>query len=301
MTTFIITPDVAFSLDAAASFGFGPNAGRPKPDGGQMRLAFVTDDLAHQVGVHLTQPADGAVAGAVHAAVTGDEDLDIDAVQRQVARILSLDHPGADWLAVGQRDPVVGALQAALPGLRPVLFHSPYEAAAWSIISTRRHHTQAAAIRTRLAQAEGRVFEVGGETAAAFPTPAQLLTVDGFPGLDPVRIDRLHAIARAALDGLLDPARLAALDAEQALEEVQQLPGIGPTYGTLIVMRATGVTDMMTYNEPRLPTYAARFYGTGPNPMSRADLEAVTDKWRPYRTWTAVLMRVAGDRGVTIA
>jgi DNA-3-methyladenine glycosylase II len=300
MTTFSISPDAAFSLAAAASFGFGPNTGRPQPDGDQMRLAFVTDDLAHQVGVHLTQPAGSPADGPVHASVTGDPGVDIGAVRRQVARILSLDHPGAEWLAVGQRDPVVGGLQAALPGLRPVLFHSPYEAAAWSIISTRRHHTQAAAIRTRLAQTEGQVFEVGGQPIAAFPTPDQLLAVDGFPGLEPVRIDRLHAIARAALDGLLDPGHLAALDAEEALAQVQRLPGIGPTYGTLIVMRSTGVTDMMTYNEPRLPIYAARFYRTGPDPVSRAELEAVADKWRPYRTWTAVLLRVAGDRGVTV-
>lgn len=292
MSTFTITPDAAFSLAAAASFGFGPTAGRPQPAGGEMRLTFVTDDLTGQAGVHLTQDEDGTVRGTV----TGDAAAA--AVKRQVARILSLDHPGKGWLAVGERDPVVGSLQAALPGLRPVLFHSPYEAAAWSIISTRRHHTQAAAIRTRLAQAEGRVLEVGGEPVAAFPTPRQLLTVEGFPGLEPVRIDRLHAVARAALDGLLDAGRLAALDADQALEEVQRLPGIGPVYGTLIVMRSTGVTDMMTFSEPRLPSYAARFYRTGSEVMAREEMEAVSEKWRPFRTWAAVLIRVAGDRGI---
>jgi DNA-3-methyladenine glycosylase II len=286
MSTFTIAPDAAFSLDAAASFGFGPNTGRPKPDGGGMRLAFVTDDLAGQVGVHVTQRGDGTV----HASFTGDADAG--AVKRQVARILSLDHPGADWLAVGERDPVIGQLQAALPGLRPVLFHSPYEAAAWSIISARRHHTQAAAIRTRLAQAAGRSFEAGD----AFPTPRQLLAVGEFPGLEPLRIGRLHAVAQAALDGLLDPAALAAMDAEEALTQVQQLSGIGPMYGTLIVMRSTGVTDMMTFHEPRLPAYVAHFYRTGSDPVSHGQLETIAEKWRPFRTWAAVLIRVAGDR-----
>lgn len=292
MSTFTLTPDAAFSLDAAASFGFGPNTGRPQPSGGQMRLAFVTDDLAGQAGVHVTQDE----AGAVHGTITSDAPTE--AVKGQVARILSLDHSGADWLGVGERDPVIGGLQAALPGLRPVLFHSPYEAAAWSIMSARRHHTQAATIRTRLAQERGRVFDVGGEPVAAFPTPSQLLTVDAFPGLEPLRIDRLHAVARAALDGLLDPAGLAALDAGQALEQVQRLPGIGPTYGTLIVMRSTGVTDMMTFGEPRLPGYAARFYRTGADAMTQGELAAVSEKWRPFRTWAAVLIRVAGDRGI---
>jgi DNA-3-methyladenine glycosylase II len=287
-------PDTAFSLAAAASFGFGPNTGRPQPVGGEMRLAFVTDDMAGQAGVHVTQDE----SGAVHGMVTGG--ADVEAVKRQVSRVLSLDHSGAGWLAVGERDPVIGGLQRALPGLRPVLFHSPYEAAAWSIISVRRHHAQAAAIRTRLAQAKGRVFDVGGEPVAAFPTPTELLAVESFPGLEPLRIDRLHAVARAALDGRLDPGRLAALDTEQALEEVQQLPGIGPTFGTLIVMRSTGVTDMMTYHEPRLPGYAARFYRTGADAMTHEELAAVSEKWRPYRTWAAVLIRVAGDRGINL-
>jgi hypothetical protein len=42
--------DGPFSLAAAAAFGFGPSTGRPYPGEDVMRLAFVTDDLQHQVG-----------------------------------------------------------------------------------------------------------------------------------------------------------------------------------------------------------------------------------------------------------
>ncbi len=47
--------DGPFSLTAAAAFGFGPSTGRPYPGEDLMRLAFVTDDLQHQVGVLLSQ------------------------------------------------------------------------------------------------------------------------------------------------------------------------------------------------------------------------------------------------------
>ena len=47
----------------------------------------------------------------------------------QVTRILSLDVDGTGFPEVGRRDPVVGGLQARWPGLRPVGFYSPYEAA----------------------------------------------------------------------------------------------------------------------------------------------------------------------------
>lgn len=170
----------------AAGFGFGPHQESHQPG---MRLAMVTDDLRGHAAVHLTQRDDGTVVGSVAG------DADPVAVRQQVCRILSLDHPGAEWLAVGDRDPVIGELQAAHPGLRPVLFRSPYEAATWSIISARRHRTQAAAIRTRLAQAFGASFVVVGEPVDAFPTPQRLLAVEEFRGLEPARIGRLHAVA----------------------------------------------------------------------------------------------------------
>lgn len=285
----IIRPDGTFSLAAAASFGFGPNTGRPKPDGDSMSLAFVADDLVHHAAAFLTQDADGVL----HCRVFGDADPEL--VLNQVRRVLSLDHSGPAWAEVGQRDPVIGRLQNAFPGLRPVLFHSPYEAAAWSILSQRRHRTQATAVRRRLSQTHGRTFALPSGDLEAFPTPAALLAIDSFPGLEPQRIDRLHAIARGALDGVLEPRRLLDMAPEAAMAALQELPGIGPTYGTLILLRSTGATDILTLGEPRLPAYFSHYYGLA-DPATPPELAAIAEGWRPFRTWAAVLTRVAGDR-----
>jgi DNA-3-methyladenine glycosylase II len=284
-----IAPDGAFSLAAAASFGFGPNTGRPKPDGDSMSMAFVADDLVHHAAAFLTQDAQGVI----HCRLYGEGDPD--RVAHQVRRVLSLDHPGSAWAEVGGLDPVIGRLQSELPGLRPVLFHSPYEAAAWSILSQRRHRTQATAVRKRLSAANGRVFTLPGGDLEAFPTPAALLEVDAFPSLEPQRIDRLHSIARAALEGLLDPARLLALAPEEAMAALQRLPGIGPMYATLILLRSTGATDILTLGEPRIASYVRHFYGLTA-PPSPVELSKLAEPWRPFRTWASVLIRVAGDR-----
>jgi DNA-3-methyladenine glycosylase II len=290
LTQFTIQPDTAFSLAAAAAFGFGPRTGRPKPSAGEMRLAFVTDDMYHHAGVHLTEDPGGTIT------VTVDTTADPGAVLSQVRRVLSLDHEGAPWAEVGTRDPVIGALQREHAGLRPVLFHSPYEAAAWSIISARRYRAQAAAVRERICAEIGRTYPIAGEEIRAFPLPHQLLTAGTLPGVGSNRVEWLHAVARAALDGALDPQRLTSMDPEMALDYLQELPGIGPTYATLILLRATGVTDVLTFSEPRLPGYVAHFYGTGPGPASREELMRISEGWRPFRTWAAVLLRVAGDR-----
>jgi DNA-3-methyladenine glycosylase II len=290
MNSFTIIPDGPFSLGAAAAFGFGPKTGRAEPAGGEMRLAFVTDDMRHHAAVHLTERSDGAITAAV------ESDADQDAVLSQVRRVLSLDHPGGPWAAIGERDPVLGALQREHDWLRPVLFHSPYEAAAWSIISARRYRAQAAAVRTRICAELGVMPTVGGEEVPAFPLPERLLTAEMLPGMAANRVAWLREVARAALDGRLDAPRLAAMEHGDALAELQKLPGIGPAYATLILLRATGVADVLTSTEPRLPGYVAHFYGTGPEPASRAQVERVAEGWRPYRTCAAVLLRAAGDR-----
>jgi hypothetical protein len=53
---------------------------------------------------------------------------------------------------------------------------------------------------------------------------------------------------------------------------------------------------VLTFTEPRLPEYVAHFYGIGPLPASREQLASVCAAWDPFRTWSAVLLRVAGDR-----
>ena len=116
--TFTLAPTGPFDLATAAGFGFGPTEGAERPSERRMALAFTTDDLRHHAGVTLHQTADGLV----HGALQGDAP-DVEAVRRQVARVLSLDHYGEAWVAVGERDPVLGRLQREHGWMRPVLFH----------------------------------------------------------------------------------------------------------------------------------------------------------------------------------
>jgi DNA-3-methyladenine glycosylase II len=101
-------------------------------------------------------------------------------------------------------------------------------------------------------------------------------------------------VARAALAGDLEPSRLLGMTTQDALAALCRIPGIGPMYAGLILLRSTGATDVMTLNEPHLPAYVAHFYGLH-GPASRDEVERIAAAWRPFRTWTSVLIRVAGD------
>jgi DNA-3-methyladenine glycosylase II len=289
MAAIELTPTGPFELRRMAGFGFGPETGRREPSEPVMRLAFCLDDLRGHAGVVLRQDEDGLVRGALQG------DGEHGAVKAQLERILSLDHDGEAWLAVGERDSVIRELQRRYPGLRPPLFHSPYEAAAWAIISARRPARQAAATRGEIAERLGRTFELDGERLAAFPTPHRLLEVEPMKGLPDVKAARLRALAEAALVGRLDANRLRRIDPDAALAELQELPGIGPFYAMLILVRSSGHADLLPEGERRVLACVAHYYGLeAPPPRER--FAELAERWRPFRTWATVLLRYAGGR-----
>lgn len=302
---FTIIPRGPFSLAEAATFGFGQRDG-DSPDGWDqvMRLAFCLDGYQRHVGVELRQDAGGVVHGMAHGLAPGPAgaagqsaggSAGVDAAAAQVARALSLDHDGTEFLRVGARDPVMARLQAAAPGLRPPLFYSPYEAAAWSVLSARRPARQMMQVRRRLSETHGAVFELAGRRLAAFPTPDQLLAVQSFPGVPAERIERLHGVAHAALAGRLGAGHLMSLGPDRAMTELQQIGGIGPFYSALIVIRGTGFADVLPVTEPRVLDLAARLYDLD-SPPTPARFTELAEPWRPLRTWACVLIRAAGPR-----
>ena len=116
----------------------------------------------------------------------------------------------------------------------------------------------------------------------------RLLELKSFPGLPAVKAERLRGIARAALDGRLDVERLRALDPDAALEELQELPGIGPWTAEHVLMRGTGTADTMPGAEPRVFAAVQQAWGL-PTPPSEARLAAMASAWRPWRMWVCVL------------
>jgi DNA-3-methyladenine glycosylase II len=283
---FTLQPLGPFSLRAAAAFwgGFTPAAHAGLDEQGHLHMAFSVEGSWATAGVCLRQVQD-AVVGTVFGEIE-----DLARVRSQSARILSLDVDGRAFEDVGRRDPVAGDLQHRYPGLRPVCFYSPYEAAAWAIISHRIHRQQAASIKTRLCEALGEPVDIHGQPMRAFPAPRQLLDLSEFPGLYGRKPDNLRAVAHAALAGRLDAAYLRSLPDEQALASLQELPGIGPFGAQLILLRGAGHPDYLTLLEPKFRRALGNAYGLDTE-LSDADVRRVSEAWRPYRMWVTFLLR----------
>ena len=276
-----------FDLSEVAKMGFGHRDVRAFD--GVMRLAFCLDDGSGQVGVEVRQ--DGAEVDLTIVPGPG-VDPDTGEVAAQVARVISADHDGQVYAEICQADPVLKRVWRVAPGFRPANFYSPYEGAVWSVLSARRSRQQAIPVRDRLGREYGATFELAGQTVTASPTPRQLRTVTSVQGLPADRIPRLHAIAEAAERGDLAVERLNAMAPDEAKAELQKLPGIGPFYSALIVIRSSGRADVLP-DEAHVREVVAKFYGRDFSDQEFADL---AEGWRPFRTWVGVMLRALGGR-----
>jgi DNA-3-methyladenine glycosylase II len=286
-----IVPSGPFSWERALDMlrGWAPVRRHGRGDDALTRLAFPLDGDHTPVAVALRFED-----GALRCAVAGTDRTD--AVARQVARTFSLDHDATGYPAVGGRDPELGRLMAALPGFRPVCFTSPYEAAAWAVISPRIGKDRAAEVNERLVAEHGHALKVAGAEVRAFPEPERLLRLEHVPGLSAEKLRRLHGVARAALDGRLDAERLRALGDEAAPASLRAIPGIGEFWSSGIYLRACGIADVFPA-EPLSVAALGHLHGLGDRP-SPDQLAMLTDRLRPYRMWAAVLLRVASGRGL---
>ncbi|MEJ2863887.1 DNA-3-methyladenine glycosylase family protein [Actinomycetospora flava] len=287
LATRALEPLGPFDLEQTRAFvgRWGPiTRHTPTPDE-ILRLTAPLDGDHRPVAFALRQARPD---GPVEVEIAGAEGAE-DRALAQVARLLSLDHDARDYPEVGRRVPAVGRLMAAHPGLRPTLFGGGYEAAAWAVVSARISERQAGTVFRRLSAAHGERLTVGGAEVEAFPRPEALLAMTELPGLPAEKVRRLHGVAEAALAGELEVDRLRALGPDGARAALRRLRGIGDFYASLVWLRACGVVDEWPAGEPRCRAALARLHGRHPDDP----LDDLVDELRPYRTWVALLLRVA--------
>jgi DNA-3-methyladenine glycosylase II len=275
-----MVPRGPFDLEYQASrFGGWPKLG----DG--IVMAFPVEGWNGSAAVVMRQRGD-TITGDVH----GTTEADAERAWRQGLATVSLDIDGQGFVDVGRRDPVIGRLQAEYKNLRPVLFHSPYEAACAFLIGHRITILQTRRLRQRMAEEFGTAIAVDGTGFHAFPDPRALLRLEAFPGIAPIKVERLHAAARAALDGTLDRDRLRSLPEAEALEQLRTLPGIGEFFAQGILMRGAGLVDAVT-DDDLTPRAIQLLYRLAERPIRAAVLKRA-ESWRPFRMWAVVLLNV---------
>ncbi len=287
MPAFEISRPDGFDLSETIAFLTGFRAMSVSGDSGGLDLAFSLDDSWEPVGLHLSQHG----AELRVDILSNPEDASDSAIQLNLERILGLKLDIRRYLEIGERDLVVGQLQRDNPGVRPVSFSTAWEAGVWSILSQRTRRVQALAIKRRLSEAHGHaVVCPNGSTIHGFPGPATMRSLAEIQGVPLQKIEWLHGLADAALQGALDCEKLASLSQNDGSAALRAIPGIGPFSAELILARGAGNPDIFPMHEPILHGILCRLYGV-------TDLERhheIAESWRPHRSWVSFLLRIGG-------
>jgi DNA-3-methyladenine glycosylase II len=111
-------------------------------------------------------------------------------------------------------------------------------------------------------------------------------------GLSRAKAVYLHDLAARLVDGRLDLERLRALDDDAARNELTQVKGVGRFTADGVLLLALRRQDVWPAADLGLRRAAARVWGLGA-PVSVAEVDALGERFRPWRTLAAVyLLRI---------
>jgi DNA-3-methyladenine glycosylase II len=186
-----------------------------------------------------------------------------------------------------RRDPVLGAVIRHVGPCRMRPRGDPYGSLLRSVLYQQLAGSAARAIDRRLRKPFGY----------RYPSPRRLL---GLPdahlraaGLSRQKIAAVKAVARSFAEGEVSGPRLQRLSDAEVIESVTRIRGIGEWTAHMLLMFSLGRPDVLPVGDYGVRKAAQRLYGLDALP-GRADLEALGEAWRPYRSvaswylWRAV-------------
>ena len=201
---------------------------------------------------------------------------------------LSADRWSEGRAALRAADPRMAALVDADPRLDPDAFFDDWPSELWSalvaqVIGQQISLAAAGAIRGRLeALCGGRL-----------PTPAQLLGLDEEAlrgvGLSRAKAVYLRDLAARLVDGRLDLARLRALDDDAARIALTEIKGVGRFTADGVLLLTLRRRDIWPAADLALRRAVADVWELD-KPVSLADVDALGERFRPWRTLAAVYL-----------
>jgi DNA-3-methyladenine glycosylase II len=194
--------------------------------------------------------------------------------------------------ALRAADPRMAKLVEAQPGLDPDALLDGLPSGLWGalvlqVIGQQLSLAAAGAIQARLDALHGD----------RLPTPAELLDTDvetlrGI-GLSRAKAAYLHDLAARIEDGRLDLDRLQALDDDDARTELIQVKGVGRFTADGVLMLALRRPDIWPAADLGLRRAVERVWDLDA-PASVEDVDAVGERFRPWRTLAAVYLYSSG-------
>jgi DNA-3-methyladenine glycosylase II len=296
-----VTPPAPYALDltmtALARFPRLLN----RWDGTTYRRLFLRDGAFVTVAVR----QDGPVADPrLRFVFTGPSHVPaslLDDLQGQIVRMIGADVAVAPFRVVAARDPVIGALADALPGLRLFRKSSVVEEVIVNILAQQISLPFAYQCKARLVAACGPRLTVEATTRYALPTPATLAAITP-EAVRPLLISRqkaaaLRAFGEAVVSGALDLAALPGMGDAEATAALTAVRGIGPWTAHWTLGRTLGRGHIVPVGDVGVQAMLGRAYGLG-RKMTPDEVSRWAEGWGEHALLAAIYLIAGTWRGL---
>ncbi|GAA4979883.1 DNA-3-methyladenine glycosylase 2 family protein [Actinopolymorpha pittospori] len=248
--------------------------GLEEVDGPTYRRAV---QLHHGAAILELTPGDGFVRCALRL----DDLRDLGPAAARCRRLLHLDADPAGVAEVLGRDPLLGPLVRARPGLRVPGSVDPFETAVRAVIGQQVSVSAAATVAGRLVTTYADpLAHPSGSLTHTFPTAESLASADRLP-MPKARTRTLTALAAGVVRGDLDLSPGA--DQAEADAALRALPGLGPWTASYVALRGLGDPDAFPGTDLGIRRALVRL-GVEDQPQAIA---ALAERWRPLRSYAA--------------
>lgn len=96
-------------------------------------------------------------------------------------------------------------------------------------------------------------------------------------------------LAREVVDGTLNLRDLTRLDDSQVVENLTKVKGIGPWTAQMFLMFTLGREDIFSHGDLGLKKAMVKLYSLNEN-ATQDEIEGITKKWLPYRTYACQML-----------
>lgn len=107
-------------------------------------------------------------------------------------------------------------------------------------------------------------------------------------GLSWAKVRSVRDLSERVLNGSLDLASLDSLGDEELIVELSKVKGIGKWTAEMFLMFRLGHEDIFSFGDLGLKNGLKKYLDR--EDISVDEMKAVTDKWKPYRTYGAIAM-----------
>ena len=297
LTSGALTPKAPFDFDKSLAFinGFGPMAGEQVSRGRALAKAVL---VGGQAIVFEVVPAGNLERPRLNYTLHSDRPIGA-ATERaaadRIAFFLSLGDDLAPFYALAEDDPVFAPIAKRLYGYHQVKFLTPFENAAWAVLTQRNAMPIARNLKRALVERYGTRLDVGDQTYWAFPEARTLAEADGGALFDLLpslrRAEYLQAVA-IAFSGA-DEQWLRSAPYTEVLAWLRAIKGIGEWSAHFILLRGLGRTEQLPQGERKLESIASKLYGQG-RKLSEETIREIASRYGRYQGYWAHYLRVGG-------